>query len=62
MQEYICTVGQYIYEPKKGDEKLGIKPGTSFEELPKDWKCPECGSSKEKFDDLASYILGVKSF
>ncbi|CWP16418.1 rebredoxin [Neisseria meningitidis] len=24
-------------------------PGTKFEDIPDDWKCPECGVGKEDF-------------
>ena len=33
---------------KKGDPEAGIEPGTSFEALPEDWICPECGVSKSE--------------
>lgn len=50
MGKYRCTVCGYVYDPEKGDPDSGIKPGTSFEELPEDWVCPLCGASKEKFE------------
>ena len=34
--KYVCTECKYIYNPKYGNEKAGIKPGTKFDELPKD--------------------------
>jgi len=39
----------YIYNPKRGDKKGKIPPGTPFEELPEDWKCPVCGAGKHMF-------------
>ncbi len=50
MDRYICTVCGYIYDPAKGDPENGITPGTSFEKLPEDWICPECGVGKDQFD------------
>jgi rubredoxin len=47
---YICSVCNNIYDPAMGDKSSGIKPGTLFEELPKDWKCPICGSPKSKYN------------
>jgi len=38
--------------PKKGDPESGIEPGTSFEALPDDWVCPECGLGKEFFEEV----------
>ena len=43
---------RYIYDPAKGDSDAGIEPGTSFEDLPDDWVCPECGVGKEDFSRL----------
>ncbi|MFH1226959.1 MAG: flavin reductase [Planctomycetota bacterium] len=53
MKKYKCSVCGYIYEPEKGDPESGIKPGTSFEDIPDDWVCPLCGVGKDKFDTLA---------
>ncbi len=49
-QRYECVVCKYIYNPKFGNEKAGIKPGTSFEELPETWVCPVCGEGKDMFE------------
>jgi len=46
---HICSVCKYVYDPAKGDPAHGISPGTAFEELPDDWKCPVCGSPKNVF-------------
>ncbi len=48
-RQYECVNCKYIYNPKSGNEKAGIKPGTSFEELPGDWVCPVCGEGKDMF-------------
>ena len=48
--KYECIECKYIYNPKYGNEKAGIKPGTRFDELPKNWVCPVCGESKEGFE------------
>ncbi|MBQ3414973.1 MAG: rubredoxin [Clostridia bacterium] len=47
---YECVECKYIYNPKYGNEKAGIKPGTSFNDLPKDWVCPVCGEGKDMFE------------
>ncbi|MGE5237183.1 MAG: rubredoxin [Chloroflexota bacterium] len=39
----------YIYNPAKGDRKGKIPPGTRFEDLSDDWKCPVCGAGKKFF-------------
>jgi len=50
VEKYICTVCQYVYDPEKGDPDSEIEPGTTFEELPDDWICPECGAEKDQFE------------
>ena len=39
----------YMYNREKGDKKGKIPKGTSFEDLPDDWKCPICGATKKSF-------------
>ena len=48
-EKYKCTKCGYVYDPEKGDPKHGIEPGTKFEDLPEDWKCPRCRKDKEQF-------------
>jgi rubredoxin len=50
MRKYICTACGYVYDPAKGDPEHGIKGGTSFEDLPDDWVCPDCGIGKDMFE------------
>jgi len=52
MQKWVCTICGYIYDPAEGDPGRGIAPGTSFEELPETWTCPECGAAKSDFEPL----------
>jgi rubredoxin len=52
MDKYRCTVCEYIYDPAVGDPDGGIKPGTSFADIPDDWVCPVCGVKKELFEKV----------
>ena len=52
VKKYKCNVCGYIYDPESGDEKGGIPEGTAFEELPKDWICPVCGTQKSDFTEI----------
>ena len=52
MKKWECTVCGYIYDPEKGDPDSDIVPGTSFEQLPDDWVCPECGVEKDLFEPV----------
>jgi rubredoxin len=49
MKKYICDVCGYVYDPAKGDPDNGVKPGTPFDQVPKDWTCPDCGVGKDQF-------------
>lgn len=49
MKKYVCSVCGYVYDPEIGDPDSGIKPGTAFEALPDDWRCPICGAEKKDF-------------
>jgi rubredoxin len=49
MDRWRCTKCGYVYEPSIGDRDHGIQPGTPFEDLPADWKCPRCGAAKNRF-------------
>jgi flavin reductase (DIM6/NTAB) family NADH-FMN oxidoreductase RutF/rubredoxin len=50
MDKYKCMICGYVYDPEIGDPDSGIKPGTSFEELPDSWVCPICGATKDQFE------------
>jgi rubredoxin len=50
MKKYKCTVCGYVYDPQIGDPDSGIKPGTSFDNLPDNWVCPVCGADKSLFE------------
>ncbi len=52
MKKYECDACGYVYDPAKGDPENGIAPGTSFEALPSDWTCPECGVGKDQFSPI----------
>ena len=36
----------------RGLPEEGIPPGTSWDDIPDDWECPECGVGKEDFEML----------
>jgi len=50
MQKWICLACDHIYDPAVGDPDSGIAAGTPFEDLPDDWKCPDCGVGKDFFE------------
>lgn len=52
MEKWECTVCGYVYNPENGDPDQDVEPGTSFEDLPDDWTCPECGVEKDMFEQV----------
>ena len=46
---FTCSICGFHYDPEEGDPTVGIPPGTPFEDLPDDYKCPICNASKEYF-------------
>ena len=53
MEKWECTACGYVYDPSAGDPENGIEPGTSFEDLPDNWVCPQCGVGKDFFQKMA---------
>lgn len=53
---YQCSDCLTVYDPATGDEKGGIAPGISFDDLHEDYSCPVCESPKHSFRE-ASMIL-----
>lgn len=49
MDQYICSVCDYVYNPEQGDPDAGIAPGTTWENIPESWICPLCGVGKDEF-------------
>jgi rubredoxin len=49
--KYVCTVCGYVYDPANGDSENDIPAGTSFADLPADWRCPVCGVGKDSFEE-----------
>ncbi|XGV94772.1 MAG: rubredoxin [Leptolyngbya sp. BL-A-14] len=56
MQKYQCAICSHVYDPAEGDPASGIAPGTTFEDLPEDWKCPDCGAKKSHFKPMLSEV------
>lgn len=48
-EPHVCLICGFVYDPEKGDPTMGIPPGTAFEDLPDDYKCPICNAGKDYF-------------
>ncbi len=50
MKRYMCVVCGFVYDEAEGLPEHGVPPGTRFDDLPLNWKCPECGAGKDEFE------------
>jgi len=58
-----CTNCDWEYDETKGDAMMiggMIQPGTKFEELPSNWRCPVCRASKDSFEEVVEEIPGFE--
>lgn len=49
-QKYQCVICGHIYDEALGDLDFGLAPGTLWKDIPDDWRCPECGVTKNEFE------------
>ena len=50
MKQWICIVCGFIYDEAKGIPEEGIPAGTSWQDVPDDWLCPDCNVGKDEFE------------
>lgn len=50
MKTYLCVICGFVYDEAEGLPDEGIAPGTKWEDVPLNWRCPECGAGKEDFE------------
>ena len=48
-QLFICGGCYFIYDPHAGLPDHSIPAGTSFNSIPSNWRCPDCGTDKTTF-------------
>jgi rubredoxin len=53
MAAFRCEVCEYVYDEAAGEPREGFAPGTSWDDVPDDWCCPDCGV-REKVDFIAA--------
>jgi len=52
MDIYICGICGWTYDEEDGLKSHGIEPGTKWEDVASDFKCPPCGMGKEVFTKM----------
>ncbi len=50
MKKWQCLVCDFQYDEALGMPEDGIAPGTTWEDVPDDWTCPDCGAGKDDFE------------
>ena len=49
-KRYMCLLCGYIYDEEQGDPDEGLAAGTKWEDVPLNWRCPDCGATKDEFE------------
>ncbi|WP_420994165.1 rubredoxin [Cupriavidus sp. 30B13] len=49
LRQWVCIICGWVYDEAAGLPEDGIAPGTRWEDIPDDWRCPECDVGKEDF-------------
>jgi rubredoxin len=52
MKRWECQICGFVYDEAEGLPDEGIAAGTRWEDIPADWACPDCGTSKSEFKML----------
>ncbi len=48
-KQWVCIICGWVYDEAAGLPEDGIPPGTRWEDVPADWRCPLCDVGKEDF-------------
>jgi rubredoxin len=49
MKRWECQICGFVYDEAEGLPDERIAAGTRWEDIPADWACPDCGTSKSEF-------------
>ena len=58
MKKYMCLLCGYIYDEALGEPDEGIPAGTTWDDVPLNWRCPDCGATKIDFEMVELKGLG----
>ncbi len=53
MKAYMCSVCSFLYDDETAEKNIEGNP-ISFEDLPDDWECPNCGIKPDLFIEVES--------
>lgn len=49
MKKWKCQICGLVYDEALGWSEDGISPGTRWQDINADWRCPVCGVAKSDF-------------
>ncbi|WP_353051167.1 rubredoxin [Sphingobium sp. V4] len=49
-ESWMCGVCGFEYQESEGWADSDIPPHTRWVDVPDDWRCPQCGAEKDKFE------------
>ncbi len=52
MKKWQCRYCSFIYDEALGLPSEGIAPGTALDDISDGWMCPDCGATKDDFDEI----------
>ncbi|MDH5091500.1 Rubredoxin-2 [Clostridium perfringens] len=52
IEQFVCDICGYVYDPTVGDPNNGVDPGTEFKNIPDTWVCPLCKLDKSHFSKI----------
>jgi rubredoxin len=59
MASFTCPGCAYVYDEGKGAPREGFPAGTTWDQVPDDWCCPDCAvREKVDFEAVASEATG----
>jgi rubredoxin len=50
MKRYICLLCGFIFDEALGLPEEDIAPGTAWDDVSINWRCPDCGANKTDFE------------
>lgn len=59
LRRWLCEACGLVYDEAVGDVDSGVAPGTRFEDIPDDWRCPICGVGKADFRPIEPAPAGA---
>lgn len=51
-QQWQCGSCGFVYDEAQGWPSEGIAAGTHWNQLPADWRCPDCSASTDDFSEV----------